>query len=72
MLHRYPSPILPFTLINNYVPTEATFEAALPSNNRDKSARLRNLPIVNTTGEVCMVNGNGFSHKTNVEVKTEI
>jgi len=39
-----------------------TVAAALPSSNRGKSARLRNLPVINAADEACVVNGNVNDH----------
>ncbi len=38
---------------------KGTVAAALPSRDRGKSAKLRNLPVINTTGEAGGSNGNG-------------
>ena len=42
--------------------TRGTVAAALPSRNGGKSARLRNLPVINAGDEACRSNGNGNSY----------
>jgi len=48
---------------------KGTASAAISSKERGKSAKLRNLPVINAADEARLYNGNGNGHKVEVEAE---